>query len=95
MSYQDHVITKIDVPFDICSRVNEYGGGELHVGQRHLYVVNASDQQIYAYDAALNVWVQFTKRTDARFTDMFEVAEGLLWSKSCISMIKNLNRVLF
>tara|TARA_X000000950_G_scaffold236860_1_gene287911 strand:+ start:1174 stop:2988 length:1815 start_codon:yes stop_codon:yes gene_type:complete len=78
MSYQDHVITKIDVPFDICSRVNEYGGGELHVGQRHLYVVNASDQQIYAYDAALNVWLQFTKRTDARFTDMFEVAEGLL-----------------
>lgn len=37
----------LTAPFNVCSRVHEYGGGEWCLGNHMLYFVNDDDQQIY------------------------------------------------
>ena len=61
----------LEAPFNVRSRVHEYGGGEWCLGTNQLYFVNATDQQIYEYD--LNGTTnprQVTNKTDTRFADL-------------------------
>ncbi|MAJ82330.1 MAG: hypothetical protein CMF41_05375 [Legionellales bacterium] len=75
----DDQLCEQEVPFNISSRVNEYGGGDLHVGSSGaIYTVNESDQQIYCRSDNFSSWVRITQTNNARYADMHETPYGVM-----------------
>ena len=65
------VVELLKPPFSVRSRVHEYGGGEWCLGGRHVYVVNAEDQQVYQLDLQDNAHPrQITDAPNTRFADL-------------------------
>ena len=75
----DGQFSKQEVPFNISGRVNEYGGGDLHVGSSGaIYVVNEADQQIYCRSNDNSTWVKISHTNNARYADMHETPYGVM-----------------
>lgn len=55
--------------YSVRSRVHEYGGGALLIGQHSIYFVNASDQQIYSLTKDTLVIKKISSQPDTRFAD--------------------------
>ena len=74
-------------PFDVRSRVYEYGGGAFCVGETELYFVNSADQNIHAVPLAAAAAAPATPRAithsppDERFGD-------LIWDGSAVLAVR-------
>lgn len=68
-------------PYNVRSRVHEYGGGSYTVHDRRIYFVNFQDQQIYQVTADGEKWSHPARLTDCenvRFADLVVVGPDIL-----------------
>ncbi|MGI9322563.1 MAG: S9 family peptidase [Pseudomonadales bacterium] len=56
-------------PYNVRSRVHEYGGGAWTLHEGNIYFVNFADQQVYVIEAARGAPTQVTNQPDLRFAD--------------------------